>query len=539
MLLIRIELWNKFIVKTYKPEKHQSHLLKSILRNQLNTQYAKDNNFPEIDNYDDYKKKVSVNTYEDLKPYIDKQNLESKPYINIEQHIFCTITSGTTNSPKLIPVTKKMVQVYKKSQSLMSYAYYQYNRKIYQGKILAIVSPTIEGRLDSGLQYGSMSGLISSSMSKFARYKYVVPEVVFEIKDYDAKYYYICLFALNYKDITFIATANPSTIIKINQVIFKYRKKLLRDLNGKNLKNTFKLPDIQFALINKQFNQNLARVIELQNIIDTENDFQLKNIWPNLQVISMWTGGSVGVTTQKVKKIAKNIDIFEMGYLSSEFRGSININPKNNTCIPTINEVFFEFILVDDYHKNSNNYLLINEIEAFKKYYVVVTTQFGLYRYFMNDIIETGNYYNNTPTIKFIQKGSGIGNITGEKIYETQVIEAIKQLESKYKSTIDFFIMVADADSLGYELFVQTKLDNQIIIADDFEYFLGRANIEFQSKRDSGRLNKTKVILLNDCAGENYKKYCIANGQREGQFKYLIVQNKETLDYDFYKDRKR
>ena len=42
------------------------------------------------------------------------------------------------------------------------------------------------------------------------------------------------------------------------------------------------------------------------------------------------------------------VSVIELGYLSSEFRGSINVDPLKNLCIPTIHECFFEFVPVEE-----------------------------------------------------------------------------------------------------------------------------------------------------------------------------------------------
>lgn len=535
MMVVHISLWNKFVKQTYHPRKHQEKLLKNILESQINTYYAKDNYFTNITNYQDYKKQISIQSYEELRPYIEKQSLENKPFLNTYHPIFYAITSGTTNKPKLIPITKRTIKRYKKSQSLMAYSYYKHNKNIYSGKIMTIVSPIIEGET-AGIKYGSMSGLIHNSMSKLACYKYIIPNEIFAIEDYEAKYYYICLFALNCEDISLIATANPSTILKISQTINDNYKQLIKDISTAELKNIFNIADKQFLFVKKYFIANTPRAVELNSIFSANKNPKLNIIWRKLIAISIWTQGSVSTMVSKIRNIVDGVSILELGYLASELRGSINIEPSTGKCVPTIYEVFFEFIPIEIYATNKEEYLLIDEVELGKQYYIVITTYDGLYRYFMNDIVVVDGFFNNTPTIKFVQKGNGTTNITGEKLYESQVIEAIKNLEKNFQISIDFFMVIANIDNICYELFVQTTFNDIEAIAKDFEYYLSQINIEFKSKRDSNRLQKTKVILLNKSAYENYKKYCINNGQREGQFKYVALQNKNSLTYDFYQD---
>ena len=71
-----------------------------------------------------------------------------------------------------------------------------------------------------------------------------------------------------------------------------------------------------------------------------------------------------------------------------------------------------------------------------------MTTQNGLYRYFINDIIQVTGKYNNTPTIQFIQKGDGVISLTGEKLYEDQVNKAVLKVIKNYDLRIKFYVMV-------------------------------------------------------------------------------------------------
>lgn len=534
MLFIHILLWKKFVNNTKHPRKIQTELLRSILIKQRNTQYAKEHCFGVINNYKSYADLVPIQSYEDLEPYIKEQEIRKSKIINIENPIFYAQTSGTSGKPKLLPILNSTIKRYKKNQSIVAYAYYRYCRNIYKGKVLAIVSPAIEGRLESGRLYGSMSGLVQQSMPKLMHQKYVVPTKVFELSNYDAKYYYICVFALSSDDISLIATANPSTLLKIDQTIKKHQQQMINDIKTGVLSNSFKIDSNKLNDINQYFKQNTVRAIELGGILKEQQQLTIQALWPNLKAVSTWTHGNAGTLISKIRAmLPKSTRILELGYLASEFRGSININPKYNQCIPTIHENFFEFISVNSYQTDHEQCHLINEIESGKQYYVVITTGEGLYRYFMNDIVEVDGFYNQTPIIKFMQKGQGVISLTGEKLYENQVIDAIQNLESQLPISSNFFLMLGDMESLSYTLYIATNPIDDSILINQFEKNISTLNIEFDVKRKSGRLKKTQVIFLDQYVYEAYKKHCIKGGQREGQFKHVVLQKREDLTFNF------
>ena len=63
---------------------------------------------------------------------------------------------------------------------------------------------------------------------------------------------------------------------------------------------------------------------------------------------------------------------------------------------------------------------------------VLVMTATGLYRYFMNDLVETIGFFRATPLLRFVQKGKGVTSLTGEKLYEAQAIEAVRSVSARF-----------------------------------------------------------------------------------------------------------
>ena len=104
----------------------------------------------------------------------------------------------------------------------------------YEGKVLGIASPAEEGLSEHGIPVGSASGRFYKNMPKVVASKYVVPYEVLEIKDSEWKYYTVVLCCLQHRDITYFATANPSTVLKLIDVLNERRADLWRDLvNGR------------------------------------------------------------------------------------------------------------------------------------------------------------------------------------------------------------------------------------------------------------------------------------------------------------------
>ena len=70
--------------------------------------------------------------------------------------------------------------------------------------------------------------------------------------------------------------------------------------------------------------------------------------------------------------------------------------------------------------------LAAHEVEEGRKYFILPTTAFGLYRYHIHDLVRVTGFHNGTPLLEFLSKGSHFANLTGEKLSEYHVTRACR-----------------------------------------------------------------------------------------------------------------
>lgn len=514
------------------PERTQNNVLKKIIHKNKNTKFGQNHKFADIKNYHDFLKNVPILGYEDLRSYIEEQIETGHSSVTSEKPIIYLQTSGTTGKSKFIPATYETVSSYQRAQRIFSYIQRQQVPAIFSGKMLAIVSPAIEGYMADKTPFGSMSGLVYQNMPQEVSDQYVLPPEVFNIESYDDKYLLITALAIMEPHITAIATANPSTVFKIINTLDVNADKIISFIRTGEWSSLFENIPEQVVGVRPP-KPDLQRADRIENLKRTQKETRLLDIWPELKAVITWTSGSGSRLVGEIKKqIPSTARVIEMGYLASEFRGTITVDCKTNAGIPTLEDNFFEFFEKEAWDNGNIAPLTLSQIEKGKQYYIVVTALHGLYRYFINDIIEvTGNFYR-TPTISFVQKGRGVTNLTGEKLYEEQVTQAIEAALKQYPLTLDFFMMVAMSDPFSYVLYVETsdELHNHNF-GDIVNRELSKLNIEYEAKTKSGRLLPLKVNVLRKGTFEEYKKYCISRGQREGQLKFLHLQYQKDVGF--------
>ncbi len=68
---------------------------------------------------------------------------------------------------------------------------------------------------------------------------------------------------------------------------------------------------------------------------------------------------------------------------------------------------------------------------------------------------------------------------------------------------------------------------------DSVERKLGELNVEYAVKRASGRLQHLDLLPVRPGTGEAYKRHCLQQGQREGQFKLIALQYQSECVFPF------
>ncbi len=521
------------------PFENQRKLLLELLARNKNTVFGKNYDFARIHSIEDYQARVPLSDYETLRPYIEHLTRGGSNILTVEKPILFGVTSGTTGKPKFIPVTEYTRKKKKEIMDVWTYYLLRDHPKVLSGKILAIVSPEKEGSTTSNIPFGAESGHAYKNMPDIVKNLYVLPYEVFEIKDYDAKYYCILRIAME-QNVSTLSSLNPSTILLLCQRIEKIKDRIIDDIRLGTLNPELNLRyDIRKAIESK-LRPNPGRADELMRLSENRGGALLPaDFWPNLEVIACWKGGSVGIYIPHLRKyFSSNTAIRDFGYLSSEARVSIPIRDEGCYGILAITSNFYEFVPVADMCKENTKFLLAHQLEVGREYYIVLTTHGGLYRYNIDDIVRVTGFFDNTPIIEFKQKGSMVCSVTGEKLYEAQVTEAVHRATELIGINLQSFSAFVDwAEIPRYAFLVEFADDNlsrgnKKELLRKIESELSRLNVEYDTKRRSQRLKHPVLKVVPRGAFEEYRSKKVTEGMHDGQFKAPNLTN----DTNFHKN---
>ena len=525
--------WRPVEQHAVAPDRAQAEVLAKLLGDNRDTRFGVEHGFSDIRDPAHFRERVPVQDYEQLRPYIDEQRCTGAPALTKEAPLFYAQTSGSTGAPKYIPITPTMLAFHKQEQALFSYLQYRACPAAFEGKAWGIMGASVEGHLDTGHVVGSVSGHLYQSLPRVIQRRFVIPPEVSTIGDYDLKYLVILRLALNEPAITYIGSPNPSTFLRLIDILNERRETLLRSLAS----GTFESLDALDPPLRQALAGRLKPLPDRAARLAGHAELTFANVWPDIRLITTWTGGSCGIALGRLRaKLPSAAAVMELGYQSTECRGTIALAIETTGGLPPFHHHFFEFVEQSAWDDGRRTFQTLGELEAGRRYYLLITTASGLYRYFMNDLLEVTEFFHGTPLLRFVQKGKGVTSLTGEKLYEAQAIESVCGVASQCGFASSFFMMVADEQASSYRLFVEpgdgVHPDAQTV-AGQVDHRLGELNIEYHGKRASGRLKPLDVVWLKPGASEAYKMACVRAGQREGQFKPVVLQYRKDLRFSF------
>jgi hypothetical protein len=487
-----------------QPERIQRDTLLRILHANSKTTYGAAHGFDRIRNVREFQDAVPVNSYEDLRPHIAKIADGSDPHALTGDTVeMFTSTSGTTSDPKLIPVTKSGRRAEQRVKKAWLGQLAADHPEVTTGKWFYLFNSAEEARTPSGIWVGSNAGLVYRNTSPLLRRLLPMPYDVCLIEDYATRYYVILRHLLACQ-ISMVACINPSSVLLLAELADQHAESLVRDIYSGGLRDGLALSPEQYAQFNRGLPADPARARELARMRSQDDRLLPRRYWPRLSVVASWKGPGVNSFVEKCRDWYGDIPFRDVGYGSSEFRTGLILSDEGSQNVPVPDTYFYEFIPEDDreaFRSGAKRPLLLHELEQGRRYLIVQTGPHGLYRYDIEDIVEVNGFQRRTPTISFVQKARTVTSITGEKLYESQVVEALERVAIDRRDLKPaFFICFADVEDAKYRLCVEydePRSDAQLEeLGARFEVALGEVNVEYPYKRASLRLHAPEVHQL-------------------------------------------
>ena len=542
----------KFDDSTIHASSNNKELLKKLLNDNKETEYGKKYNFASIRNISDYQQQVPLTTYDDYETYIDRMTEHGeRNLLTAYPVVFYASTSGTSGSPKKIPVTDKGLSVFQNHSATIQFAVFSEFYKntkwkdFHNGAIFLLLSLSHEP-LKDGVEFGSISSAaLDEEKLKAMSYFITTPkEVLSHTQNTDLKYLH-SRYALAEREISLMAGAYIPALVDIMNYIKENQKDLVSDIRNGTIGKGIRMPDELRKTLEEDLKPDPKRADELETIFSEGfNEKVMRKIWPKLQGISAIWAGNFSMYARKLQQFSgRSIPYYTNTYVSSEGVFGIARHPFDQCYAMIPESCFYEFIPMDGKagsdEENNPQTLLIDEVEEGKEYELVITNQSGFYRYRMGDVIRVVGFYNESPLVVFKYRKKNIVSIAGEKFTEDHLLSAIREFERRTDISIIDYCMYPDreAEPGRYVIIIEP---NEKVPAEKLEECkkvlaeeLTRASTSYAHYVHGGNMGEPEIIFLQSQTFQLQREMKMyKTGLTENQLKTVrVLTTKEQIGF--------
>lgn len=491
-------LLRKFLRSHQNTAQVQDQLLSKLVRAHAETEFGRDFGLSSVRTYEDFCKAVPVATYDRYQHYVDRMlDGDTNALLPAGQKpLMFSMTSGTTAKPKYIPVTEQFLAETRRTWNAFGYNMLKQQLDAWVRPILQVTSLMRETDSPTGVPCGAISGLMTATQKKIVRLMYVVPPWVAEVTEPANRFYSIIRSSIA-KDVSWITTANPSTVLKIIETAQQYSDLLIRDIAD----GTFTLPDgstppaVKNAVRPYRRNPKLAH--KLAEDIRRDGHLRPEHFW-NLSFLANWTGGTLRLYVDRLREYFPTQPIYDIGLIASEGRFSVPLRPDTPAGVAEITSNFLEFMPIEERSSQTPQTLRAHELEIGQEYFLVFSNWTGFLRYNLDDRVRVTGFYGQTPEFEFLCRGLHTANITGEKLTEHQVVRGMDLARAQLALNVErFSLQGVFADQPYYKLTLEDlPADIAEKIAASLDRQISNLNMEYASKRQSARLGPIRPCVL-------------------------------------------
>lgn len=335
----------------------QLDVLKRLLSKASDTQWGHQHGYNNTLSYQQFAQQTPVNTYEDLKGYIDEMRQGKADLLWPGKVKWYAKSSGTTNDKsKFIPVSKDGLHDIHYAGGTDCVTWYLRNNpksKLFDGKALILGGSHAPNYNQKNSLVGDLSAILIENISPVVNLVRTPKKKTALLSDFEIK-----------------------------------RTRIAQEAIKKNVTNLSGVPSWMMSVLN--------RVLEISGANN------ICEVWPNLEVF-FHGGVAFSPYREQYKHLIPSESMHYMEtYNASEGFFGLQDDPTDPAMSLMVDYgIFYEFISMDEFDDEHPTVLPLWDVEVGKNYAMVISTTCGLWRYLIGD------------TIKFTQKDPYKFIITG------------------------------------------------------------------------------------------------------------------------------
>jgi len=317
----------------------QENILNQLLKVGKGTEYGKSVRLDKVTNYEEFKRAIPIQDYEQMRPWINKIKEGKHNVLWKGKPIYLAKTSGTTSGTKYIPITKDSIpnHINTARNALLCYMAETGNTRFADGKLIFLSgSPELERVGD--IPTGRLSGIVNHHVPKYLRSNQMPSYETNCIEDWETK---------------------------LNKIVDETIKQDMTLISG--------IPPWMQMYFDELIKRSGKKVGEL---------------FPNFSVMVQ---GGVNFEPYKAKlleSIGRKIDCIELFPASEGFFAFQDSQNAEGLLLNSNSGIYFEFIPAAEIYNDDPTRLSLKEVKVGENYAMIINSNAGLWGYNLGDTVK-------------------------------------------------------------------------------------------------------------------------------------------------------
>lgn len=461
--------------------------LKQVLKENQNTEYGKKYQFSEIHSAEEYRQRISLNTYLDFESYLKKINEGKENILYSYKTCYHLISSGTTSDKKMLVLT---------DEALKRFSCYTFYMPYY-----ILSDQDAAGSFFTGFfnRPGAEEQTILSSAYHYNLYKtgWITEdtfsggaETVFMDETEDLLYFKAWI-ALAQEEIHDFLTVFLYDLIRFFQYLECNWMILLEDMRNGKVNERSTLPAEKKALLEKRFRITEERRQLLETEFSKGFEGVVERVWPQVRFVNGIGGKDFHSQEVLVRYYIGKLPMIYFSYAASECILGVPLEPDKAEYALLPRSAFYEFI-----RQRDGKVLELKDVEIGEEYELVVTTFTGLYRYRLGDVVKVNYFKGETPVVEVVGRAL-ISNVSGEKMDIRKMRELTARVLAKFGESDAEYSVGVDTNVFPYRyiaFYESTTSENADRMSKELDRLLREKNSDYNDLRRLQSFSETKML---------------------------------------------
>jgi hypothetical protein len=474
---------NKLLNENEHAQALQNEVLKNLLHSASNTAFGADHKFKSISNHAEWTDAVPVRDYEELVPYMERAKAGELSVLWPGMPKYFCKTSGTTSGTKFIPLTQASLpnHIGSARNALLNYIGETGHSKFVDGKMIFLQGSPELGRLDSGIPYGRLSGIVANHVPAYLQKNRMPSYATNCIEDWETK---------------------------INRIVEETCKQDMRLISG--------IP----SWVQMYF----------EMLLEKTGKQTIKEIFPNFELFVFGGVNFAPYKSRFAELIGEEIPTIELYPASEGFLAYQDSQEAEGLRLNINSGIYFEFIKAEEYFTENPKRYALHEVELGVNYALILSNNAGLWAYSIGDTVKfvSLNPYRILVTGRIKHFTSAFGeHVIGEEV-DRAMTHALSQLNF---SVNEFHVapQVQPAEGLPYHEWIiefNGEIPELSALQELLDNKMQEQNVYYKDLIVGSVLQKLKITPVKNGAFNTYMK---SEGKLGGQNKIPRLANDRKL----------